>query len=142
MIPLRERRSDIMQLANYFLEMFSAQSGGEKKTFTQATARRLAQYEWPGNVRELYNAVQRGFTFCEGAEILPSHVFEEAGPAAITMLTESFSQARLCAIESFERNYVADLMHQCDGNITRAARLAQKDRRDFGRLVKRYQIKL
>jgi DNA-binding NtrC family response regulator len=141
LVPLRERRGDIVRLANYFLEMLPAESGGVKKTFAQATLRRLAQHEWPGNVRELYNAVQRGFTFSEGSEILPAHVFEEARPAVTSAATETFRQARLRAIESFERNYIAELMRECDGNITRAARIAKKDRRDFGRLVKHYQIK-
>jgi DNA-binding NtrC family response regulator len=141
MLPLRERRSDIVPLANCFLEKLSADSRGVRKTFAPATLRRLAQHEWPGNVRELYNAVQRGFTFAEASEILPAHIFEEASSGTASTTTETFRQARLRAIESFERNYIADLLRESGGNITRAARIAKKDRRDFGRLVKRYQIK-
>ncbi len=54
---------------------------------------------------------------------------------------DSFRQARSRAIESFERGYVEQLMREAGGNVSRAARLAQKERRAFGRLVKRYGIK-
>jgi DNA-binding NtrC family response regulator len=141
MVPLRERRGDIVPLAAYFLDKLCTDRPGVRKKFAPATLRRLAQHEWPGNIRELDNAVQRGFIFSEGPEILPADVFEEPSPAASSNI-ESFRQARLRAIEAFERDYVTELMRESAGNITRAARMAQKDRRDFGRLVQRYQIKV
>jgi DNA-binding NtrC family response regulator len=140
--PLRERPDDVIQLANHFLAEMCAAKGGVKRTFAHLTLRRLVQYHWPGNVRELYNAVQRGFTFSEGAEILSSHIFEESPAPTVSTSTESYRQAKLRVLEAFERNYVGELMRECDGNITRAARIAKKDRRDFGRLVKRYATQI
>lgn len=72
--PLRERRSDIALLANYFLEKYGARNNKQVLRIAKATLDCLTQYAWPGNVRELANVIARAVIFCNGAELLPEHL--------------------------------------------------------------------
>ena len=65
--PLRERREDILPLANAFLKRFAAQANRTLRGFTPAAADRLTAFDWPGNVRQLQNEIQRAVLLCEGA---------------------------------------------------------------------------
>lgn len=143
--PLRQRRRDIALLARHFATEICAKNGLGRKSLTPAALRKLESWPWPGNVRELHNAMQRAALTASGAEILPHHVTlgdECPLPEAIdhAQAMETFSAGKRRAIESFERTYVKDLLETFDGNITRAAREAGKDRRAFGRLAKKYRL--
>jgi DNA-binding NtrC family response regulator len=138
--PLRERRGDIGILARHFLDSCCAASGVRRKSFSPATLHILQMYRWPGNVRELYNVVQRAVVFCPGAQILPNHISLPRPTHASSDNGSSFRHARKQAIESFEQHYVREMLHKHRGNITRAAFEAGKDRRAFGRLVKKYSV--
>jgi DNA-binding NtrC family response regulator len=140
MVPLRERRGDVPLLARHFLDTLCAENGSARKTLAAATLSKLSSLEWEGNVRELANVIQRAFIFAAGPQILPSHVQAPAAADSAPSEAESFRAARARAIEAFERGYVAETLRQHKGNITQAARQAGKDRRAFGRLVKRYNI--
>lgn len=141
--PLRQRRGDIELLARHFVESICAENGVASKHMTPAAIRRLREHDWPGNVRQLFNVIQRAVVFSDGDRILPSDLdcVGDLPGSADGIEGETFRGARSRAIESFERRYVEDLMRQCGGNVSRAARLAHKDRRAFGRLVKRYNIR-
>jgi DNA-binding NtrC family response regulator len=138
--PLRERRSDIALLAWHFLEALRQPDGASRKSFSATALRKLVLCDWPGNVRELSNIVQRAVVLAESTQILPCHVSLPNGAPSAESPGGSFQAARAVAIENFERVYVEDLLHKHNGNVTRAAREAGKDRRAFGRLVKRYGI--
>jgi DNA-binding NtrC family response regulator len=135
--PLRARREDIPVLARYFLRKFGAQFG---KTFTGLTAeaqQRLLTYEWPGNVRELEHLIERAAALAAGPEI------DAAGlslPGVIADQPRSFRQAKAQAVKEFERVYLEGLLLACEGNISRAAAVAQKDRRAFFELIRKHQI--
>jgi DNA-binding NtrC family response regulator len=136
--PLRERREDIGPLARHFLAGLVESGGSKSKTISGSALRKLCAYGWPGNVRELQNVIQRAAVFSDGTQILPCHLpipgsTEEA-------LAVNFRQARNAAIQVFEKAYVGDMLRKHNGNVTRAAREAQQDRRAFGRLVKKYNI--
>jgi two-component system response regulator GlrR len=139
--PLRDRRSDVQILARHFLKLESGNSQGEHKIFSPAALRKLESYSWPGNVRELWNTVQRAFLCCSGRQILPEHILIASNPSDPEAVAEkTFRSAKRIAVESFERNYVEDLLAKHRGNVTQAARAAGKDRRAFGRLVKKYGV--
>ena len=138
--PLRDRRGDISLLARHFLASCSAATGGPRKSFSPATLRILENYGWPGNVRELYNVVQRAVVFCPGTQVLPNHIALPTPPPAFSNNVLSFRHARKQAIESFEQHYVREMLRKHRGNVTRAAFEAGKDRRAFGRLVKKYSV--
>jgi DNA-binding NtrC family response regulator len=140
--PLRERRSDIAKLANHFLGSMSRAGSTSPKTFAPSALRTMHAYNWPGNIRELFNVTQRAVTFSAGNVILPSHLEIAHKPAdADAELTScDFEQARRRVIGDFEHSYVEEMLRKHNGNVTRAAREAGKDRRVFGRLVKKYRI--
>ena len=141
LVPLRERRDDIVLLARHFLEMLSAETGTPRKSLALATIHRLEHHDWPGNVRELYNVIQSATVFCDGMQILPSDILRIAPdhPQSEVQGT-GFREGRTRAIEAFERHYVEKVLFEAGGNVTRAAQVAEKDRRAFGRLIKRYNI--
>jgi DNA-binding NtrC family response regulator len=92
-----------------------------------------------GKRSRAYNAIRQAVLFSDGPRLLSSH-FASPARSASNGAPLSFRDARERALNSFERRYVEDLLRMHGGNITRAAREANKDRRAFGRLVKRHGI--
>ncbi|HEV3199148.1 MAG TPA: sigma-54 dependent transcriptional regulator [Bryobacteraceae bacterium] len=137
--PLRERPGDVAMLARHFLELLS-DATCPRKSLSTAALQKLTTYQWPGNVRELYNIMQRALVFADGHQILPHHICLSGQEKAEDQGPEGFREARARHIAAFERQYVEDVLRQSAGNITRAAHAAHKDRRAFGRLVKKYGI--
>lgn len=139
--PLRRRRGDIAELARHFLTALCPPAGAARKSFTPAALRKLACYDWPGNVRELYNVVQRAFVFADGPQILPCHISIPVPEApAPSESAGRFREARARTIEAFERQYVEEMIRKHNGNVTKAANEAGKERRAFGRMIKKYGI--
>jgi DNA-binding NtrC family response regulator len=136
--PLRERREDIRLLAQHFLEKYVAEFDKEVRGFLPQALRKLQLYEWPGNVRELENVVERAVMLCAcgqigGAEIvLPVSDAEEAA--------ESFQSAKAKVVAEFEKSYIQQLLLTHQGNITKAAQTARKNRRAFWQLIRKYRI--
>lgn len=137
---LRERPRDIAILAEHFLSSICRLAARPQPTFAPSTLRTLQAYQWPGNVRELFNAVQRAVAFSAGKLILPSHLQLGAQLAEADATTFHFQEARSRVIGNFEQHYIEDMLRKHEGNVTRAAREAGKDRRVFGRLMKKYQV--
>ncbi len=136
--PLRERREDILYLADHFLHRFKSRYGGKASAFSPATEQWMLAHPWPGNVRELENFVHRAFLHSDG-EIISFLPGDTAENREVTEW-EDMKSARQRVVETFERNYLHRLMTHCRGNITRAARLAGKERRCLGRLLQKYDI--
>jgi two-component system response regulator GlrR len=138
--PLRERRQDIRLLAVHFLQGRRGAAQGSARQFSAAALHMLASHDWPGNVRELSNVVRRAAVVCDGPRILPVHVALSEPRHASDALPTHFRTARAAAVEAFERRFVEELLRKHDGNVTHAAHEAGKDRRVFGRLMKKYRI--
>ena len=105
----------------------------------------MDKYAWPGNIRELENLVYREFLLADGRliEIRPPDAARsdsDAQPDGTDVAVLSFRQAKTRAIAEFERRYLADVLSAARGNVTRAARLVGKERRAFGRLLKKHDI--
>jgi DNA-binding NtrC family response regulator len=135
--PLRERRDDIPLLAQRMLEDLRAETAAPARTLSPAALRVLKCHAWPGNVRELWNVVHRAVVECDGGTLLPEHI---ALPMPMMVEPLQFRDARAEVVASFERRYVEDLLRKHGGNVTRAAREANQDRRAFGRAIKKYNI--
>jgi len=137
---LRERRGDIELMARHFVRSLSAPDSC--KSISPAAIRKLENHDWPGNVREFINLLQRAVVLSGGTKIiLPCHIMlPDAGNDAEDP-TPNFQSARRRMIETFEQRFVTDLLRKHQGNVTHAAQKAGKDRRDFGRLIKKYGIK-
>ncbi|MCU7868820.1 MAG: sigma-54 dependent transcriptional regulator [Candidatus Thiodiazotropha sp. (ex Lucinoma borealis)] len=140
--PLRERTGDIALLAKAILERFQSCYGGAKRYFTSSSLDRLNSYQWPGNVREMENLIHREFLLTEGCalefDFLTSSTTSDAFDQKIG--DGGFQHAKASAIAHFERQYLEVLMTRSGGNISLAARLAGKERRSLGRMLKKYGI--
>lgn len=133
--PLRERKEDIPLLANYFLNKYATETRKEIKGFSPAAMQKLMLHDWPGNVRELENSVE-----CAVA-LAPQDMIS----AALILPTLSEAKERLKPLkdakESFERNYLIQLIELTEGNVSQAAKLAGKFRADLYDLLKKHDIK-
>jgi two-component system, NtrC family, response regulator GlrR len=138
--PLRERREDIAILARHFLESAARTAGDRPKSLSSGALRALEAYDWPGNVRELANVIARVVVFSSGHEILSSHLPLHGSQGGAEGPSGTFRDARRQAVETFERFYVTNMLSRHGGNITHAARESGKERRAFGRLVKKYGL--
>jgi transcriptional regulator with GAF, ATPase, and Fis domain len=145
--PLRDRSGDILLLAEHFLRKHRL-SPGPNLTLTPAARSALLYFNWPGNVRELENAIIRGIHLCQGNAIDVADLGLAAGPileprqapAALTSIADTFKARKKIAIAIFEREYLLRLMEEQGGNVTRAALVAGKERRELGKLLKKYQL--
>jgi two-component system, NtrC family, response regulator GlrR len=136
--PLRERREDILPLAEHFLRKHKPVHREIPELSEEARDSMLC-YEWPGNVRELENAIIRGIHLSGGKSIGA----EDVGLAAsvgVRRCGQSYKAAKQEALAIFEKAYLGRLLFEHGGNITNAARAAEKDRRDFGKLVKKHRL--
>ena len=139
--PLRERMGDIPLLAMHFLTQSAKEERRGTNALTPAALRSLINYAWPGNVRELRHVMQRAVLLATGALVQAQDIHLDGAPATATENAgESFRDAKARAVESFERQYLEQLLLQSQGNITRAARAAQKNRRAFFELLRRHGI--
>ena len=132
--PLRERREDIPILAHHFIAEAARESGVDAPQLSEATLRCLMAHDWPGNVRELQNLMRRTVVLSDTAELTIRM------PVARAAAASTFNQAREQAVEAFERDFIERLLVRHGGNITHAAREAAKERRAFGRLVKKHGL--
>ncbi len=144
---LRERQGDVMLLAMHFLKACAAQYGRGEKTLHSATVKWLNQYRWPGNIRELENLISREYLFEDGNVIhiaLPTPSFIERRRGVDRRQTYNtsldFNEAKSHAIATFEKGYLAEALIKTNGNVTKAAKLAGKERRAFGKLLKKYGV--
>jgi two-component system response regulator GlrR len=141
--PLRERVVDIPMLVDDMLAKLCARYGTGPRRFDAASRAWLSIQPWKGNVRELENFVVREFMLSEDTVIRvdPGHARTLAGEiAAETQCEACFRDAKARALKEFEGDYVRRMLAASGGNVTQAARQAGKDRRVFGRLMKKYGV--
>jgi DNA-binding NtrC family response regulator len=135
---LRERRGDIFLLTHDFLEKQAALNKTRPKNLSLAALNRLLSHSWPGNVRELQNVLTRAIVLSDHDSIEPSDLdLPEDGPAAEE---QSFRTMKSHAVRRFEHDYLATVLRAHDGNITRAASAAKKNRRAFWELLRKHGL--
>jgi two-component system response regulator GlrR len=127
--PLSERTEDILPLAAHFLGIFAAEEGVKPVGFTADARRCLTDEPWPGNVRELRERVRQAVRLAGDGVISVEALMLAAEGDDVP----SFKEAK----RGFETRYVKGLLRRCGGNISRAARLAKKDRKDFYDVIRR-----
>jgi two-component system response regulator GlrR len=142
---LRERPGDAVLLARHFLDAFCAKYGLPGRRFDAATLHWLHRQPWPGNVRELENWVHRELLMADGNTVGHATPLSQPFQGADSMRWRTqdqanFQDAKAEAVRSFERDYVVNVLRQSGGNVTQAARIAGKERRAFGKLLKKYGI--
>jgi DNA-binding NtrC family response regulator len=137
---LRERAEDIVPLARHFIQKHSA--ADRTMQLTERAWSRLRSAKWPGNVRELENAIIRGSHYAEDGLIDVEHLGLglESDDLPAQPVARSLRSAKKEMVEAFERQYLIRLLSEHQGHVSKAAAAAQKERRDFGKLLKRYGI--
>lgn len=148
MPSLSERSEDIVVLAEYFLHKFQLQYNQQDKYFHPETLHWFRTREWPGNVRELENLVHREFLLAEGpcitcdeiSSIYPNRRKNKIDRRQEPYLKINMKEAKAEIIRRFEREYLTRLLDETNGNVTRAAEKAGKERRSLGKLIKKHGI--
>lgn len=135
--PLRARSQDIILLARHFLAQYAAKANSPASSFSAAAERKLLLYDWPGNVRELEHVIERVVILCT-EEIIQEDDIILPGQVDVTRM--SFQELKANVISQFESNYLQNVLTACRGNITKAAQVAQKERRTFWALVRKHNI--
>jgi DNA-binding NtrC family response regulator len=143
MPPLRERGSDVVELARIFLDRLNREYQGQTapKRFHPELSAALTRYSWPGNIRELEHFIQREYLMCEGEVIHAALPQDGQMPhPSVDRYNAAFKQAKARVIADFERSYVTSAMARARGNISHAARIAGQDRSAFSKLVSKYRV--
>ena len=136
--PLRERREDIMPLANSFMKRFVAQAARPIRGFTPEATERLTAFDWPGNVRQLQNEIQRAVLLCETSEI-------DSTDLSITSVkpeTEQSQDTNFTLLEGVERNAIVQMLKETGGNKLETAKRLGIGRQTLYNKIKAYGIEV
>jgi Nif-specific regulatory protein len=138
MPPMRERKPDILLLADHFVEKYATEHGKDVRRIATTAIDMLMSYHWPGNVRELENCIERAVLVCEGGVIHGHHL-----PPTLQTAEVSGTLPRVAlesAVESFEKDLILDALKTARGNRARAARLLDTTERIIGYKIRKYRI--
>jgi DNA-binding NtrC family response regulator len=131
--PLRERREDIIPLANAFLKRYDAQAGRNLTGFTPLATEALRSFDWPGNVRQLQNEIQRAVLMCEGSQI-------DERDLSVTAVTQAKESPDLTLMEAMERNAIIQMLKDTNGNKLETAKRLGIGRQTLYNKIKMYGI--
>jgi DNA-binding NtrC family response regulator len=140
--PLRERRDDIMPLANSFLKRFSAQANSNIAAFKADAIDRLTAFDWPGNVRQLQNEIQRAVLLCEGGEVAAADLSITNVRTSITLPVGEELDTNFTLLEGVERNVIIQTLKATEGNKVEAAKLLGVGRQTLYNKIKAYGIEV
>jgi DNA-binding NtrC family response regulator len=148
--PLRARHGDPELLAKHFVCLYSAQYKLAEPPISETDLAWIGAYSWPGNVRELENLIHRAVVQSQGEHPIqirpvraqPSCDGEPCRTAAseVALWELGFRRAKAAAIQAFEKSFIERALRESRGNISAAARLSGKERRAFGKLVKKHGL--
>ncbi len=132
--PLNERKEDIPLLVAEFISQLASEDDKQEKRFSASAMQMLLDADWPGNVRQLYNVVEQAVALATtpliGEELLHDAIKQKT--RKIIPLAE--------AKRRFEQQYIIQLLQATQGNVTRAAKIAHRNRTDFYKLLNRHHI--
>jgi DNA-binding NtrC family response regulator len=146
-------------LVDHFLAVIAEREGRECDGFTPAAIRMLQRHDWPGNVRELEGVVYRSMVMAGSSRRLDEDDIDlrsarsaagttkppvsgagpGAGPARVDV-SRPFAEMRAEVLEQFERSYLEGILRRTDGNLSKAARQAEHERKSLWRLLNKYGI--
>ena len=142
--PLRERREDVPELAEHFLNTYAEENGFLPKALSEETRDLLLQYDWPGNIRELKNLVERLSIMVSGDTIYPEDlptldgmsIPKQPGSFPDLGVGKTLRQVR----EAVERHYIAEALERHGGNVTRASNALGIERTNLHKKIKQYDL--
>jgi DNA-binding NtrC family response regulator len=134
--PLRERRDDIMPLANAFLKRYAAQANRTLLGFTPPAAERLTGFDWPGNIRQLQNEIQRAVLLCEGPEVQVN----DLSISDVRLTPAEGHDTSFTLLEGVERNAIIQMLKETGGNKLETAKRLGIGRQTLYNKIKAYGI--
>ena len=134
---LRERKEDIPELVEYFLENFASEYGKKQKKITSDALKILEAYDWPGNVRELRNVIERLFIMTPSDTITSKNLVIGEAVRSDYFSLKTLRDAR----ESFEKDFITKKLEENNWNISKTAELLDIERSNLHRKIKAYDIK-
>ena len=141
--PLRERIEDLPLLIEHFIDQYATQAGKADVRMEADVLEVLSSYAWPGNIRELQNVIRRTLVMAKDRILkiddLPGELVDRAGTTGLGT-DRGFFYLRDQHAANFEREYLANLLERCQGDVSRAARESKLPRGTFYRILKKYQI--
>ena len=136
--PLRERRPDILLLADHFVQKYATDHGKDVRRIATTAIDMMMSYHWPGNVRELENCIERAVLVCDGGVIHGHHLPPTLQTAEVSGTLPRVALAS--AVESFEKDLILDALKTARGNRAKAARLLDTTERIIGYKIDKYGI--
>ena len=138
MPPLRERKTDILALADFFLDKYARENSKEIVRFSTPAIDMFMAYHWPGNVRELENCIERSVLLCEGKVIHAYHLPPtlQTGKESGTLPSQTMEEA----VEKLEREMIVDALKHTRGNMSQAAQTLGTTLRKISYKVQKYGI--
>ncbi len=136
--PLRERKDDIMLLADYFLEKIAVENNKDISRISTPAIEMLTRYHWPGNIRELENCIERAVLLCDGDVIRSEHL-----PPSLQMIknTEPVAKRSMAEIiANMEKELIVDALKKCGGQQRKTAQDLGITERILGYKLKKYDI--
>jgi two-component system, NtrC family, response regulator AtoC len=142
--PLRERPEDIEALAHIFIRRYSAAAGKPITAISDDALERIRNYSWPGNIRQLENAVEQAVVLSKSSVLtpddLPHEVREDLPPSYDTAGNGDLHFSDTPSLEEIKKRYALYVMNRTRGNISRAAKVLDIDRRSLYRMLARWKI--
>ncbi len=139
MPPLRERRTDILLLAEFFLDKYSSENAKAIQRISTSAIDMLIQYHWPGNVRELQNCLERAVLICDGNSIKSNHL-PPTLQTSDSVRSEKNSLSMSAAVENFEKDLIVDGLKKNRGNQTQTAKYLDTSLRIINYKIHQYNI--
>ena len=137
--PLRERKKDILALAEHFLERSAAENGRPRPQLHPEVGPLLMRHSWPGNVRELQNTIERAVVFSEGDTLTPDDFAFIRSAVTLGASDRSLGVAAGLTIAQMERELILKSLERCDDNRTRAAEMLDISVRTLRNKLKEYR---
>lgn len=142
--PLRQRRGDILVLAEHFLKGANTRLGKEIKGFTKRALKLIYEYSWPGNIREMENTIERCLILAEkdliDVEDLPSHIKNSEASMTGDFSGALFGDDNIIPFEKLKEEAIRHALKVTSGNIVEAAKKLQLGRATIYRLMEKYNI--
>lgn len=143
--PLRERRQDIPLLVDHLLRKHCRALDKPVKAVSSELMNELQRRHWEGNIRELENVLIQGILFSPGDVIRPQDIDLQAqrlrsAPLEPETIGMPYKKAKESHLRRFNHAYIGHLLHECQGNVTQAARLCGLERQALQQIMRRYGI--
>ena len=135
--PLRDRKEDIPELVEYFLDYFAVEYGQKPKKITPDGLSMLQAYDWPGNIRELKNVIERFVIMNPSNNITAKNILIGESTRSDYFSFNTLREAR----DAFEKDFIARKLEENNWNISKTAELLDIERSNLHRKIKTYEIR-